>query len=418
MRFRFRAQTRRMMTAATFLAILVSRPAWSGGGHDDHEAHEEEPQKGPHGGRLLEKDGFQIEVTIFETGVPPQFRLYAYDDHKPVDPKAVTAKIELTRLGGVVDTFDFSATSDYLSTSKVVEEPHSFDVAVKAQWNGKQVSWEYPSYEGRTELTAEAIKSSGILSELAGPTKLKAKLPVNGRIVPDEDRLVHVSPRFPGIVKEVKKRLGDSVKQGDLLAVVESNANLQRYEIRSLLAGTVVKKDITLGEFVSESHTIYIIADLSQVWVDLNIYRGDFLKIKIGQELRLSVGNSGPETSTKISYISPFGSEHTQSMLARGILANTTGEWLPGLFVTGDLMLEEVAVPVAVRAEAIQKFRDWDVVFVQEGNTFEILPIEMGRSDGEWVEVLGGMKPGTRYVTKNSFIIKADILKSGASHDH
>lgn len=391
--------------------VLVTISRRQGHEHENHG-------KGPHGGRLLEKDDFQLEITIFEKGVPPQFRIYVYKDEKPLMTDQVQAKITLKRLGGRLDVFELKPSGDYLSIDKEVEEPHSFDVSVDASWKESPYHWEYPSYEGRTEISPEAIKHSEIEIEPSKESILKIRLPVHGRIVPDEDRLVHVSPRFPGIVKDIKKRLGDQVKQGDVLATVESNVNLQRYEIRSLLSGTVVKKDISLGEFVSEKDVIYMIADLNTVWVDLNVYRQDYRNIKVGQELKINAGAGFQESKTQLAYISPFGSETTQSMLARATLANPRGDYLPGLFVTGELLLEEVKVPVAVKADGIQKFRDWDVVFILEGNTFEVLPIEIGRTDGEWVEVLSGMKPGQNYVTKNSFIIKADIMKSGASHDH
>ena len=58
------------------------------------------------------------------------------------------------------------------------------------------------------------------------------------------------------------------------------------------------------------------------------------------------------------------------------------------------------------------------VVFARYDNIFEVRMLEMGETDGEYIEVLGGLKPGTDYVTDNSFLLKADVLKDGASHDH
>jgi cobalt-zinc-cadmium efflux system membrane fusion protein len=67
---------------------------------------------------------------------------------------------------------------------------------------------------------------------------------------------------------------------------------------------------------------------------------------------------------------------------------------------------------------ALQTFRDWEVAFVNVGDVYEFRPLELGRSDAERVEVLGGLQAGDRYVSTNSYLIKADIEKSGASHDH
>ena len=103
---------------------------------------------------------------------------------------------------------------------------------------------------------------------------------------------------------------------------------------------------------------------------------------------------------------------------ARVVLPNPHGEWRPGLFVNVELTTEEMTVPVAVRAEALQTFRDWNVVFIQAGDRYEVRPLELGRRDDAFVEVLSGLAAGQRYVAKNSFVLKADVLKAGASHDH
>ena len=78
----------------------------------------------------------------------------------------------------------------------------------------------------------------------------------------------------------------------------------------------------------------------------------------------------------------------------------------------------EHSVPLAVKRKGLQAFRDFTVVFAQVGEEYEVRMLELGREAGEWVEVLGGLDAGTRYVVANSYLIKADIEKSGASHDH
>ena len=75
-------------------------------------------------------------------------------------------------------------------------------------------------------------------------------------------------------------------------------------------------------------------------------------------------------------------------------------------------------MPLAVKRVGLQAFRDFTVVYAKVGEQYEVRMLELGREAGEWVEVLGGIDAGTEYVTNNSYIIKADIEKSGASHDH
>jgi membrane fusion protein, heavy metal efflux system len=402
----------------TWFVVRNAKPAAQVSGEGGHGGAVAEAAKGPHGGRLLSEGDFATEVTIFERGVPPEFRVFFYDKSKPIDPAAVKLTIELHRFGGRVDKIGFAKREDYLLGDKEIVEPHSFDVKVIAEHGGKTSHWEYDSYEGRTIMTPEAVKNSGIVIETAGPAKIKTTIKVNGRVIPNEDHMTHVIPRYPGIVKKINKRLGDAVAKDEVVAVVESNESLQPYEVKSSIAGTVIKKDVTQGEFVKEGEAIYTVADLGTVWVDLNVHRKDFDRLKVGEAVTIFAGEGMTNATGTVSYISPFGAEDTQTMLARVELPNPKGTWRPGLFVTGEILVEEAEVPLAVKASALQTFRDWDVVFMADGGMFEIAILELGRRDAEWAEVLSGMNPDQKYAAENSFIIKADILKSGASHDH
>jgi cobalt-zinc-cadmium efflux system membrane fusion protein len=103
---------------------------------------------------------------------------------------------------------------------------------------------------------------------------------------------------------------------------------------------------------------------------------------------------------------------------ARVMLDNADRRWTPGLFLEGAVRIGETKVPLAVKRSGLQAFRDFTVVFEQVGETYEVRMLELGRQDDTFVEVLAGLKPGVKYVAGNSYLIKADIEKSGASHDH
>ena len=127
----------------------------------------------------------------------------------------------------------------------------------------------------KVKLTEAQRKNAHLGMAEAGPAKVKKMLPVFGKVAANEEHLSHVVPRFPGVAKAVKKRLGDKVEKGEVLATVESNESLRTYDIASEIAGTVIQKDVTVGEFVKDEKAIFVIADLSTVWVDLNVYRQD-----------------------------------------------------------------------------------------------------------------------------------------------
>ena len=171
------------------------------------------------------------------------------------------------------------------------------------------------------------------------------------------------------------------------------------------------------GEFVSPETTLYVVADLSTIAVDLAVPREEFGKLKEGQ--KVAIADSGEERGEAvITYLSPIGAENTQTMMARAEMPNPEMKWQPGLFVTAQVVVEETEVPVVVKDSALQTFRDWTVVFMNDGTTFEIAILELGRRDGDLVEVISGLKAGTKYATENSFVVKADVMKSGATHDH
>jgi cobalt-zinc-cadmium efflux system membrane fusion protein len=454
--------------------------------------------RGPHGQRLLASSDLKLEVTIYETGVLPQFRVYPYDaSGKAVPPRDVQLKIELHRLGGRVDRIGFVPESDYLRGDAVVEEPHSFDVKVHAARNGRSQEWAYSQIEGKVQLGADAVKSTGIEIRTVGPRQMSTTIDVPGEIKPDATRVAHVVPRLEGVVSEVLKQMGDRVRRGDLLLVINSReladaksayiaalhhveftrirldreenlwkkkisaeqeyleakrafeeANLtqrvsaqklialgesatslqsiptappetlSRYEIRAPLDGTVIEQHVTVGEAVPADRNVFVTADLSSVWAEATITAKDLGAVRIGQQAIVESKDLGRAVTGRITYIGSLVGEETRSAPTRIVIPNPDGRWRPGLFVSVRLVTESTTVPLAVPSEAIQTFRDWQVVFVRYGDWFEARPLELGRSDGEWIEVRKGLSPGEQYAATNGFAIKAEIGKAGATHDH
>ena len=408
-----------IVIAGLYLGIRILRHAPQVVASAEHgEAAAPEYERSPHGGRLLRDGDFAVEVTIYEPEIPPQSRVYPFFKNKPLDPDQVKLTLELHRFGTRVDAFTYKKEGDYLVGSRIVEEPHSFDVKVSAEYQGKQSSWAYESYEGRVKISEQAAASVELKFEKAGPHKIRKLAEMTGRIVPDEDQMAKVSPRFPGVVLEANKKLGDKVTKGEVLAVIESSQSMTTYEITAPLSGTIIARDVARGVAVTTDKPIYTIADLSTVWVDLNVRRADLGSLEVGKEITITEEDSGASATATISYLSPFGSQETQTLRAVATLPNADGKWRTGLLVNAALVVEEREVPVAVRYDALQTFRDWDVVFMKYNEVYEIAILELGQRDGDWIEVISGLAAGTTYVTENAFVVKADVMKSGASHDH
>ena len=538
--------------------------------------------RGSHGGWLFSKDDLEVEVKIFETGIPPEFRVYVTDaSGKAVPLNEVDLSINLKRLDRV-DEIHFKPAGGYLLGDKEVVEPHSFDVKIRARWKEQTYEWEFAQIEARVELPDEAIKNADITIQTAGPAKLKNLINLSGEIGLNEEKVVHIVPRLNGVVKKVFKDLGDRVRVGDVLAIIESREladakinylaatkqvnlaklDLERqiliskntsqmldllqkdldleevyrqlkdlqigrsrellipayaklslaksvylrekkllekgisseseyllavenyksgeakyialrekiaydsqwavrqkkrtdemetlklqtarqklfalgltdgevgmlpsqkehaftqYELRSPLGGVVIQKHLTTGEAVKNDDDIFLLADFSDVWVNIAIPAKDLKYVKLGQNVVVKDDNLGMEAKGKLTYLDSIIDETSRTVTGRVVIPNAKGHWRPGTFVTLRLVLEERRVPIAVPEKAIQTIRDWSVVFVKYGNFFEARPLELGENDGDRVEVLAGLKAGEQYVVQNSFVVKAEIEKSSAVHSH
>ncbi len=538
--------------------------------------------RGSHGGRLFSKDDFQIELTIFEKGVPPQFRAYVTDSSsKSIPFSEVKITVELKRLDRV-DVIQFTPSGEYLVSDKTVEEPHSFEVFIKAQWKGKNFEWNFSTFETRTELSAEAFKNAKIETEIVGPQKIKRKIELPGEIGLDETKVVHIVPRLDGVVKKVFKHLGDKVEKGEAIAILESreladakisyldslkkaqlakidfdreslifentadmldllerkldleeiskqiedtligknreelissyaklrlsksvferekglfakgiasesdyllalekyksaeakfvslkekiafegkwalrqkkrkyemeNLNLQnstqkllalgltqneiksltknkgrtftQYELRATMDGTVIKKHLATGEAVKADDDIFLIADLSEVWATILIPADQINKITLGAQVIVRNKNLNLQSEGKLTYLSSIIDETTRTITGRAVIPNIEKIWRPGTFVNVELIIDEKLVPLAIQSKALQSIRDWSVAFVKYGNVFEARPLKIGQNDGEFAEVLSGLKEGEVYVTENSYAVKAEIEKSSVVHAH
>ena len=272
--------------------------------------------------------------------------------------------------------------------------------------------------EGVVELTDAKVAAAGIELEKAGAGVLNDSLFLNGILQPNQESLVQVTPRFPGVAREIHKRVGDRVEKGELLAKIESNQSLTVYELKAPLAGTIIDRQVALGEHVGEQKPAFTIADLSSVWVDFSVYRRDLNRVRLGDTVKIDAEDGGSAIETKISYISPVGNSDTQSGLARAVVGNENQRLRPGLFVTGRLLMAEKPVNIAIKSSALQTFENRTVVFVRVGEKFEARDVEIGERDPEHVEITFGLLAGDIYAAKNSFVVKAELAKGAATHDH
>ncbi len=384
------------------------------GGHG--EAAEAEPAKGPHNGRLLIDGDFVLELAIFETGVPPEFRVWVTDAGTPIAPEHIDLHVTLTRLGNVQDEVGFAPQDDFLRGDTVIYEPHSFVVSIEAKHREQTHRWSYDNFEGRTLIGAEIAEAFGLETELAGEAVIQETITVYGRVEPNREQTRSVSARFDGPIQSVHVSAGDTVRVGQRLVTIESNESLNSYTLTAPIGGIVTQRVANPGE-QTEGRQLLTIVDTSTVWAELAIFPANRARVRKGARATVRSAASEMEWEGVISRLSTIA-QPNQSVLARVVLDNPDETLVPGTHITGDIEIAEHHVPLAVKRTGLQSFRDFTVVYAQIGEEYEVRMLELGRQDAEWIEVLGGLDAGTRYVTTNSYLIKADVEKSGASHDH
>lgn len=187
---------------------------------------------------------------------------------------------------------------------------------------------------------------------------------------------------------------------------------LTQYAITAPFDGAVIEKHLTLGEALKEDTTVFVIADLRSVWVDLQVYQHDLPFVHAGQPVVMSAGHELPDAQGTLSYVGPILGEHTRTALARVVLLSPKGPWRPGLFVTAQISAETVNVPVLVPETSLQTLAEHTVVFVETAEGFAPRPVTLGRSNDTQVEITAGLQPGERYVTRGAFTIKAQLSKA------
>ena len=383
---------------------------------DGEHAAAEAYERGPHNGRLLRDGSFALEVTIYEAGVPPAFRLYGYRDGKPLPAGALQPVVEIRRLDGETTRFAFRPEGDALVADGTVAEPHSFDVKVSVVHDGKPHAWSYASHEGRVTIPTATAAAAGVITAIAGPATIRDVLPLMGRVAIDRSRQAMVRARFPGIVRSVPVNLGDRVRRGQTLATVEGNDSMRRYAVTAPLDGVVLARNTNVGDVAGDA-PLFEIADLSSVWIELDAVGRDADRLRPGQTVSVRPASGGEALGTRIDTLVPV-TRAGMSVVARARIPNPDDAWRPGMAVVGEVAVAQREVPLAVKVSGLQRFRDFTVVFAQVGETYEVRMLELGDRDDTSAEVLGGLKPGTAYVSEQSFLIRADIEKSGASHDH
>ncbi|MCJ2012396.1 efflux RND transporter periplasmic adaptor subunit [Methylobacterium sp. J-076] len=361
--------------------------------------------------------------------------------------------------------------------------------------------------EGRIAMTADQVRRQAIVvAPVAGGT-LSRHVLVPGTVTPDADRIARVPARVVGTVSQMRKRLGDTVAKGDVVALLDSRevadakseyltalvqselqtvnfdrqekllasravseaafqnaraqfrenqlrldlarqklsalglsatevaaaqkrdeatpntSTLRQYELRTPLAGRIVERKVDVGTAVGKEGDpadLYTVADLSSVWIELAVPTADLAEIRDGAPVAVTQGQGAGERRGRgrVVFVSPLLNAETRSARVVVALPNEDMAWRPGTYVTAEVGIAEDAVPVRLPKPALQTIEGRRVVFVRTPEGFERREVTLGRSDDDAVEVVSGLAAGEAVAVGNSFLLKAELGKSDADHDH
>lgn len=353
------------------------------------------------------------------------------------------------------------------------------------------------SGNGVVAMSPNEMRANGIRLQKAQPGTLSMTFSSRGKIVLHPDCLAHVLPKVSGVVKEVKKNIGDEVKRGDILAVIESHdmadikagylaalekvklssslferekrlyekkisaeqdylsamsANeeakinvqlakqklksfglddeemflladhqepeLNLYEIRSPIDGTVIQRHAIRGELVDNTTNIFEVAAVCKVWVEIAVYPKDIMSVEKGQTAHIKFPISGKEAEAKIIFVSPIIQDETITSVAIAEMGNPGAEWQPGTFVQANIATENTDVSLLIPKEALLEIGGKNVVFARVAGGFEKREVEVGRSDNQNIEVVSGLNQGDVYAASNTYLLKADLGKHEVEHEH
>ena len=196
----------------------------------------------------------------------------------------------------------------------------------------------------------------------------------------------------------------------------EPDMAIARYELQSPIAGRIIYKHASIGEKLSSEEPAYVVANLDTVWMNISVYTQYLSEIREDQPVTVMAREH--KASGRITYIGSNLSEETRTVVARVVLDNADRRWRAGEFVTIRIETGRRHVERAVSLQALQRYEGQQVVFAEARHGITPWPVHLGHRNDKLAELLEGPPVGTSIVVSNSFLMKSELGKSAAGHEH
>lgn len=264
--------------------------------------------------------------------------------------------------------------------------------------------------EVRSELQAATKRR-----ELAQTTYERENTLWQQKISPEQDVL-----QARQALREAEIAVANATQKLRTLGASAGSGALGRVELRAPFDAMVVEKHIAIGEAVREDANVFTLSDLSTVWAEMSVGASDLSKVRVGERVRVKADAADVVADGKIAFVGSLIGAQTRTAPARVELSNPKGAWRPGLFVTVEVLTNDndKASAITVDANALQTVEDKTSVFTKVEGGFVAKAVRVGRTDGQRVEILDGLKAGESYAADGSFVVKSEQGKSSATHAH
>lgn len=275
-------------------------------------------------------------------------------------------------------------------------------------------------FRGRLEklyanYTGEVVKKDQPLFELYSPDLISAQ----------NELLLAIKSKQEALNQASRDRLQIHFGLSELqIADIEKNQKvIFSIPFHSPISGTVISKEIQAGQYVDEGTTLYKLADLSRVWVYVDVYEKNIQSVKIGSAVQLTTESYANERfDGKVTFIEPVVNSETRTVRMRTEFANPSGKLKPNMYVNAQIVTQSKNT-IAVPSTAVISTGKRNVVWVEvKENTFEPRDVMVGIQSDDRVEILDGIKVGEKVVVTGGYLIDSESQlqqpSAAAEHQH
>ena len=256
---------------------------------------------------------------------------------------------------------------------------------------------------GPISLTPAQVKALGVQTAPAGERPMETLLAVHGELAALPNAQADVSLRISGTVRVVYVNLGDRVRKGDKLALIESRvvgSPPPSVVIPAPLDGIVDARNIIVGQSVEPNTTLFHVSNISRMRVVGKVYEEDLGKVRVGQPAHVKVLAYPNEIfDGSVAFVGPTLDAETRTIEISVELDNGKGLLKPNLFASVDVVLGANKAALAVPNSAVLEAGGEKFVFVRAGDKYNRVDIETGAIDDRYTEVRSGLVPGDEVVT-------------------